>query len=264
MIKVLSAILILAIVGSEARSNQWFYSPYSNKLTPIDRSIALSNKMSNKMAALSEMQAIKRISPKVLPEVPMTAFKEDFCRGQAPESKIKFPGNNNKFIVCHLGETFDIMTCPRHLVFNVHTGNCENSHKKPVVCKANTCKNGGKCIELPLGGFKCECLPGFGGRVCESSRACEPNTCGSHGTCFELSHSSLQHYCLCDNGLTYGLSCDSKTIPNPCMDNAADLHSFPTIVNESIFVQCEGHIPHMKTCAFPLVYSHELQRCDWE
>lgn len=267
MIKVLSALFVLAVAvsNSEAKSaNQWFYSPYSQKLVPIQRTIALSNKMANKMA-MPELKSLNKIMPTIIPAAEPTVFKEDFCRGQKPEARIEFPGDTSKFIVCHLGEAFDIMSCPRHLVFNSHTSNCENSHRKPVGCKANRCQNGGKCIDLSLGQFTCECLPGFGGRVCESSRACEPNTCGPTGHCFEISRGSpLKHYCLCDNGLTYGLSCDSKVVPNPCMDNDADLHSFPTTVNKSIFVHCEGHIPHMKTCAFPLVYSHDLQRCDWE
>ena len=34
-------------------------------------------------------------------------------------------------------------------------------------CKADSCKNSGKCVELP-GGFECVCADGYVGAYCES------------------------------------------------------------------------------------------------
>ena len=36
-------------------------------------------------------------------------------------------------------------------------------------CKADSCKNGGKCISLTKG-FKCECKTGYTGKQCENSK----------------------------------------------------------------------------------------------
>merc|ERR1712127_237203 len=201
----------------------------------------------------------KKMAPRV------AVLGADSCQGRQPGEKIQFPGNRNKFVVCHLGGTFDVMHCPKHLVFNTHTHHCDNTHKKPKGCSVNPCQNNGRCVDLKFHQFRCECPEGFQGRLCQNHETCSKSDCGQHGVCMQFPKgSAVDHYCICDDGMTYGLTCGSQQVrKNPCLENDADLHSFPTEVDSALFLQCEGHIPNLKFCAYPLVYSHELQRCDW-
>lgn len=265
-------VLVVVMTGSDARPQsqyQYQYSPYSRQLSSYTKSVQLSAEkptMVKKPMLTKEMKPLKKMMPNVQPIQTPTEFKEAYCRGRQPEERIPFPDNANKFIVCHLGEAFDIMSCPRHLVFNVHTSHCENSLRKPKsACEnSNPCKNMGTCVDMPFGQWRCECEMGFSGRRCETQATCTEQTCGPNGFCMQLAQGSpVNHFCLCDAGMTYGLSC-SNVEANPCVDNEADLHSFPSKANNALFLQCEGHIPHIKFCAYPLVYSHRLQRCDWE
>lgn len=157
------------------------------------------------------------------------------------------------------------MTCPQRLVFNLNTLNCETSFKAPSTCASNPCQNGGKCIEMPFFQFSCECPFGFGGERCEKFEVCRPDTCGQNGVCVSLSPGSpVGHYCICANGLSFGLDCGRNTEPNPCLSNDSHDVNFPSKTNPSIYTHCEGHIPHVKFCSFPLVFSFEKQHCDWK
>jgi len=257
MIKSLAAIAILVFLLSESEAVHWSYSPRYRNYSPSSKAHLLANKIQNKVTSSPLVK--KNVNTITTEE----AASEEYCKGLKPETKIQFPGDANKYIVCHFGETFDIMSCPHRLVFNTHSENCENSHKKPKGCEANPCQNEGKCVDLPLSQFRCECPTGFSGRTCEKSVTCNESTCGPHGVCMQMSRGSpINHYCICDNGLSYGIDCDLNVESNPCLSNEADLHSFPSF-NSAIYVQCEGHIPHLRNCAYPLIYSHEHQRCDW-
>lgn len=268
MLKALSLIVLIAVIsGSDASNKQYEYSPYTRQLSnrvPLKTTnkdkMVTSTQRKNLMPLQKMMPTTRPIAP---PPMPM---KEDFCRGRQAEDRIPFPGDSNKFIVCHLGEVFDIMSCPRQLVFNTITLNCEHSFRAPLkMCERNPCANSGRCIEMPFNQFKCECPTGFTGKTCMESTSCTPTTCGQTGLCLQMPVGApVAHFCMCDNGLTYGMACDHRVEANPCTDNHADLHSFPSKTNRALFVQCEGHLPHIKFCAYPLVYSHSLQRCDWE
>lgn len=261
MLKSLSALVILAMIlsGSEARPNyqrNYYYSPYSRQF----QSIQLSNKVPK------VPMAVEKLLPKTRTIPALTEFREEYCKGRMPEERIPFPDNSNKFIVCHLGETYDIMSCPRHLVFNVHTSHCENSFRKPKGCSSNPCLNEGQCVDTTFGNYKCQCASGFTGLNCETRTTCDTSDCGPNGVCLQLPPGSpVDHFCLCEEGMTYGLTCNDKHVEhNPCLSNDADLHSFPNKHNKALFLQCEGHVPHIKFCAYPLVYSHDVQRCDWD
>jgi len=264
MLKALSLIVLIAVISGS--SAQYQYSPYTRQLSNRIRSLQMEQTTVSPMFNKQVSTGIEKMLPKTRPIVPPTPVKEEFCRGRQPEEKIPFPGDATKFIVCHLGETFDIMSCPRRLMFNIHTNNCENSMRKPRdACAINQCMNGGRCVNTEFNQFKCECPEGFAGRTCEESVTCSPSTCGAGGMCLQMPRGSpVSHFCMCDNGLTYGMACDHRVEPNPCVDNEADLHSFPSSTNRGLYVQCEGHIPHIRFCAYPLIYSHKLQRCDWE
>jgi len=210
-----------------------------------------------------ENQILDMILPKSSLTQPIVK-KEDFCRDRMPEERIPYPGDSNKFIVCHAGGLFDIMSCPKSLVFSPKTTHCENSLREPLGCLASPCRNNGICVDLPFLQFRCDCQEGFSGRLCQKQDTCSKASCGLNGECIQLANGSpINHFCMCDSGLTYGLACGPLVEPNPCLSNDADLHSFPSTHNPSIFVQCEGHIPHIKFCSHPLVYSHVKQECDW-
>ena len=75
--------------------------------------------------------------------------------------------------------------------------------------------------------------------------------------------SPVNFYCLCQNGMSYGLDCQSRVEANPCMPNEADTVSFGSLASPAVFVHCEGHIPHLKFCSYPLIFSPAKQHCDW-
>jgi len=124
--------------------------------------------------------------------------------------------------------------------------------------------NNGRCTDLPLFVFRCECQPGFAGDLCEKMDGCVSSSCGAEGVCIPLAAGApLSKYCVCQDGNTFGTECNQLTEQNPCLTNDADLKTFPTRSNPAIYVQCEGHIPHLRFCPHPLQYNHDLQQCDW-
>jgi len=188
-----------------------------------------------------------------------------FCVGRQPDDRIPHPTKPNMFIVCHASELFDVMNCPSGLVFNLNTLNCETSFNAPKGCSSNPCQNGGTCTDLPSFLYKCGCPTGFGGDRCEKSDSCSTVNCGSNSFCISLPIGSpVSYYCLCQNGMSYGLDCQTRVEANPCMPNEADLASFASITNAAVFVQCDGHIPHLKFCNYPLIFSAAKQQCDWQ
>ncbi len=125
---------------------QYQYSPYTRQLSNRLRPLQAERTTLSPIVKTQKPTGLDKMMPKTRPignyqvsnswiifllsfncfaftQVPATPIKEEFCRGRQPEEKIPFPGDSNKFIVCHLGETFDIMSCPRRLVFNIHTSN---------------------------------------------------------------------------------------------------------------------------------------------
>jgi hypothetical protein len=73
----------------------------------------------------------------------------------------------------------------------------------------------------------------------------------------------VSKYCICNGGNSVGLDCLSSLEQNPCLSNDADLATFPSTSNVAVYIQCEGQIPHLRFCNYPLVYSHGIQGCDW-
>ena len=49
-------------------------------------------------------------------------------------------------------------------------------------CSTQPCQNGGICRDK-VDGFKCECVPGYIGNLCEVNiDECASDPCGQHGT----------------------------------------------------------------------------------
>ncbi|XP_072043884.1 uncharacterized protein [Amphiura filiformis] len=57
------------------------------------------------------------------------------------------------------------------------------------LCQTRLCQNGGGCQDVPGGGIRCTCQPGYQGQYCEvppgSISACDPNPCRNEGQCFD-------------------------------------------------------------------------------
>lgn len=81
------------------------------------------------------------------------------------------------------------MHIPNNFVlFNINVNNfcillgkhCE----KQNFCASSPCDNGGTCISLQGGDFKCHCLKGFQGKTCsEDIDECQLSPCSHGGTC---------------------------------------------------------------------------------
>jgi hypothetical protein len=255
MLKALCALVVLAFAVSDAAPNNMYYTPYMNTIN------LSANKLNSKILNPTGIPSgVGKMMPKIKPAT------INFCQGRTEGDRLPFPDNRSKFIMCHHGETYDIMECPTHLVFNIHTSHCENSFRKPKGCESNPCINGGECFQMPFSQYRCECPVGFHGKKCQIKEACAKNECGPTGVCVPMPLGSpMDSFCMCDGGNTYGLTCKADQVEaNPCITNDDELHSFPVKHNKALFMQCEGHIPHLKNCAYPLVYSHQFQRCDWE
>ncbi|CAF5027305.1 unnamed protein product [Rotaria sp. Silwood1] len=93
-------------------------------------------------------------------------------------------------------------------------------------CAFVYCKNGGKCIEDPttIDCFKCQCTPGYTGRICETQIpilpiGCNPG-CQNGGTC-------IGNSCKCNPGYT-GTYCEIRDFcspNNPCQNGGQCISS---------------------------------------
>lgn len=104
-----------------------------------------------------------------------------------------------------------------------YTGkNCQADNGSP--CKSLPCKNGGTCEEDSRGDFKCTCLFGFTGNLCETELSqhplCETKPCKNNGTCSVDVYNQLK--CECPEGFS-GERCENDKNDcdsQPCMNNA--------------------------------------------
>jgi hypothetical protein len=71
-------------------------------------------------------------------------------------------------------------------------------------CDPNPCQHGGTCV-VDGDGFRCTCVDGYTGVICEGGGPCDPNPCQGNGTCTVI-RSTFS--CACRSGLT-GTTCQS-------------------------------------------------------
>jgi hypothetical protein len=190
----------------------------------------------------------------------------DLCSGNQAGDIIANPTNPSQFVICYGFGEFTIMDCPEHLVYNSHLVRCDLETSVPPGCASNPCLNNGKCVDLPqLFTFRCDCPVGFTGQMCEKLDACAAKPCGVEGSCITMAPGSpVPNLCMCNAGRTLGTTCSPQNQEmNPCFQQNSNLKQFPTRLNPSVFVHCEGLRPNFVFCQFPLVFSPTRQTCDW-
>jgi len=196
----------------------------------------------------------------------MARAPTDLCSTNQAGDIVANPANPTQFVICYGFGEFTIMDCPEHLVYNPHLIRCDLEATAPAGCASNPCLNNGKCIDLPqLFTFRCECPSGFTGQMCEKLDACSQKPCGPDGVCISMAPGSpIPNVCMCNSGRSIGTTCNQQSVEmNPCFTPSSNLKQFPTRINPSVFVHCEGLRPHFVFCQFPLVYSPSRQVCDW-
>jgi len=211
-------------------------------------------------------QQMRPIANQTFSTQPISRAPMDLCSTNQVGDIIAHPSNPQQFVICYGFGEFTIMDCPEHLVYNSHLIRCDLDTSVPPGCSSNPCLNNGKCIDLPqLFTFRCECPAGFTGQTCEKVDTCSSKPCGPDGVCVSMAAGSpVPNVCMCNSGRTVGTSCNQQSVEmNPCFQPNSNLKQFPTRINPSIFIQCEGLRPHFVFCQFPLVYSPSRQTCDW-
>ena len=104
----------------------------------------------------------------------------------------------------------------------------------------------------------------FSTQLVEKLDGCSPSTCGPSGTCIPVADGNpLSKICLCNQVQSYGLDCKSELFVNSFMNNFQSLEFFESPTNPVVFVHCEGLVPHIKLCGYPLKYNPTLERYDW-
>jgi len=221
--------------------------------------------MPGQMGQLGQQQ-MRPTMNQTIPVQPISRAPNDLCSTNQAGDIIAHPSNPTQFVICYGFGEFTVMDCPEHLVYNPHLIRCDLDTSVPPGCSSNPCLNNGKCIDLPqLFTFRCECPSGFTGQTCEKVDTCSTKPCGPDGVCISMAAGSpVPNVCMCNSGRTIGTSCNQQSVEmNPCFQPNSNLKQFPTRVNPSVFIQCEGLRPHFVFCQFPLVYSPARQACDW-
>ncbi|XP_022244883.1 uncharacterized protein LOC111086422 isoform X2 [Limulus polyphemus] len=111
------------------------------------------------------------------------------------------------------------------------------------------CENGGSCVEVLEGRFKCQCTGHFTGLFCHLPW-CSLNPCRNYGTC---SATNDGYKCSCTEEFT-GDHCDQAV--TPCNPNPCGKHGDCSVVNNTFFCRChvwyEG--PRCSRYVFRIIY----------
>jgi hypothetical protein len=103
--------------------------------------------------------------------------------------------------VCYLKMNYFLLT---KSLFDIELGPLENP------CVSQPCLNGGQCVPTESS-YECQCAPGIEGKTCElDARICQTQQpCGQSpdARCQSFRWgAALQHICILQNGLAYGLT----------------------------------------------------------
>jgi hypothetical protein len=187
------------------------------------------------------------------------------CRNKDPGTRVFNPDDNRQFLSCSTDGGFVLLSCPDQLFYNRYSDRCDYS-MEPISsgCGSMPCQYGGECIDLPDDQYKCQCSAGYSGKNCqEQPDFCVSSPCGKNGVCISLPWDSpMPYYCTCSDEKYFGMACDKNVEKNPCLhDNEGTI--FPTTIDSSIYVHCNGDKLTLKYCLNNSVYSEETQDCEW-
>ncbi len=216
-------------------------------------------------------QRISLIIKSLKPKLFLINQPGDICKGQKMGSKHINPDRINQYVICLSEDKYILRNCQRGLVFNAFSSDCEKTRDMPgehFNSATNPCLNNSTFVPTDSFKYRCECPVGFTGKNCERPDICEPSFCGESGVCLSIGHQSeYNHLCWCNNGLEIGKDCKEPAglEPNPCMNlNRPDREFYRLDLTPYVFVKCvEENRPMLNVCQYPLVFSDELQECDW-
>ncbi|CAF0793851.1 unnamed protein product [Didymodactylos carnosus] len=133
------------------------------------------------------------------------------------------------------------------------------------VCSSNPCYNGA-CVDN-FGGFVCNCLPNWTGKMCDTAGGCNQISCMNGGTCYENSPGvSVFAYCLCQTGYT-GKLCETEYFR--CRSNGRFADGYNCAHGK--YFECIQYLqaPNSngillsRSCPASLRYNFMIGRCDY-
>jgi len=233
-------------------------------------------KIFKKQQAFRKLTPLKAIRQKlrdsdyeIIPQETLEEKLGGICVNEKPGTKLINPLRISQYIICLKDEEYLIRNCPRGSVFNTFSEKCERTRDIPnnYLKGNNPCLNKSTFLLLDKYQYRCQCPPGFTGKHCEKEDICGPGFCGENGVCLSIGYEKkVSHMCWCNNGVEIGTDCDdtTKLEPNPCLDTKTSSKYHSLKLKPSVYIECgEENKPMLKTCHFPLIFSEELQECDW-
>ncbi|UJR22066.1 hypothetical protein I4U23_025134 [Adineta vaga] len=179
------------------------------------------------------------------------------CDRIRPNVKNAYPADKTKYFVCRKNQSYEIYTCPNGGIFDDNEKACID------LCQQNNpCLNQGQCIILPDLKLECVCRRDWTGERCEVPlSSCAKNPCGANNECRMLKTLDYDqdYVCICDKQESYGKTCQ-RTVPNPCLNNVQQFHSFA--FSRHAYINCDDELIFFQPCNSLLYWNQEEKRCD--
>ncbi|CAF0913761.1 unnamed protein product, partial [Didymodactylos carnosus] len=186
------------------------------------------------------------------------------CIGKGNKGNVAHPTDRTKYISCLTDVKYEIMECPKGLIYNRVSDQCEKMNGE-ALCESKPCMNDGQCYATSTTEYKCTCREMFTGDRCETPlSSCVNEPCGKGVECVTLKADDYpQDYaCVCDERKSYGLTCDKNTVPNPCMTVDGNQQYYPFAFSSRAYVQCNGEKINLLPCPSGLYWNQEKKTCD--
>lgn len=157
--------------------------------------------------------------------------------GRYCQTQMKCNSENNEATCKNNGVCVDEERGPRCLCARGFQG--DDCSIRVDQCLSSPCLNNGKCVWLKLeNDYKCECLHGFTGKMCQLNDVCTSSynkmPCKNNSTCINLLQKSIQsgeklgampYYCQCMPRFT-GINCDLKIWCSPNLNDDSGKKEF--------------------------------------
>ncbi|CAF1083657.1 unnamed protein product [Adineta steineri] len=92
-------------------------------------------------------------------------------------------------------------------------------------CANHTCKNGATCVRDGLTSYKCNCIPGFGGKFCNESlpKCSDANIKCPNAECVETFDPNVPVYCKCYDGTRRDPRLNDTCPLSPCYEKNSEV-----------------------------------------